>query len=117
MEMVSIDSIEKGVATYLDTELMNKLPQSGFQRVIAGTAISLAIKKSGNIVEGLKDDPFVKMLEIMDADGNVDIETLKDEVKAQFPADGIKADIPMIGVVTFHKADIDKLYNCIVAEI
>jgi hypothetical protein len=117
MEMVSIASIEKGVATYLDTELMDKLPQSGFQRVIAGTAISLAIKKSGNLVEGLKDNPFVKMLEIMDDKGNVDIETLKDEVKTQFPADGIKADLPMIGVVIFHKSDVDKLYNCIIAEV
>jgi hypothetical protein len=113
--MVSLSKIEKGIAEYLDTELMTKLPQNGFQRVIAGTAISLAIRKSSNIVAGLKDNSFVKMLELMDDEGNIDIDILKEEVTKQIPETGVKADFPMIGVVTFHKDDVDKLYKYIIA--
>jgi hypothetical protein len=112
--MVSISDIEKGIANYLDSELMTKLPQNGFQRVIAGTAISLAIRKSGTIVANLQDNAFIKMIEIMDGDGNVDIDLLREEVKKQIPDTGVKADFPMIGVVTFRKDDVDKLYDYIV---
>lgn len=115
--MVSISNIEKGVANYLDNELMGQLPQNGFQRVVAGTAISLAIRKSGSIVAGLKDNSFVKMLEIMDDNGNIDIDVLKDEVKKNIPDSGVKADFPMIGVITFHKNDVDRLYDYIMETV
>jgi hypothetical protein len=115
IKMVSISSIEQGFANYLDTELMTKLPQNGFQKVIAGTVISLTIRKSGAIISSLKDNSFVKMLEVMDEDGNVDIDTLKDEFKKQMPDAGVKVDVPYIGVMTFKKNDVDKLYDYIVS--
>jgi hypothetical protein len=111
-----MDAFEKGVASYLDTELMSKLPENTFQRVIAGTAISLAIKKSEPILSNLRNNSFVKMIEIFDEKGNVDIDLLRDEVKKQIPESGVKADFPMIGTMTFHQNDVDKLYNHIIAK-
>lgn len=113
--MVSVDKIEQGVADYLDAELMPQIKGDGFEKVVVGTATSLLIRRSGKIIEGYKDNKFVKMLGIMDDEGNVDVETLKDELKKNISKDGVKVDIPVIGTLTFHKEDVDKLYGYIMA--
>lgn len=115
--MVSIEQIEAGVASYLDEELMPNFPDNGIQKVIAGTVIGLAIRKSGSLVLALRDNPYVKMLEIMDEEGNVDLETLKDEFKRNVSESGFTLDIPMFGTMTFHKSDIDRLYKHITGGI
>lgn len=111
--MVPIQTIQKGVAAYLDNEFMPNLPTNGFERVLAGTAIGLAIRKSGAIIESYKDNPAVKMLELMDAEGNIDVATLAEELKKNIPNDGVKVDLPIIGGMVFHKADVDKLQEYI----
>jgi hypothetical protein len=114
--MASLQQIESGIAAYLDSELMTKLPQDGFQKVIAGTAISLAIRKSSTIFNDVLNSSFVKMLDIVDESGDVDIDILKEELKKNMPETGVKAEFPMIGKMTFHKSDVDKLYTYIVSE-
>ena len=111
--MVSIDKIEKGIANYLDEELMPQLQSNGIEKVIVGTAASLFIRKSGTIIEGYKDNKLVKMLGIMDDDGNVDVDVLVEELKKNISKEGIKIDVPVIGTLTFHKDDVDKLYDYI----
>lgn len=111
--MVSIDKIEKGVANYLDGELMPQLQNNGLEKVIVGTVVSLAISRSGAIVAGYKDNKLVQMLGIMDGNGDVDVEVLAAELKKNIPKEGVKVDIPIIGTMTFHKNDVDKLYEYI----
>lgn len=111
--MVSIDKIEKGVANYLDGELMPQLQGNSLEKVLVGTAASLAIRRSGTIVAGYKDNKMVQMLGIMDGNGNVDVDVLADELKKNIPKEGVKVDIPIIGTMTFHKDDVDKLYEYI----
>lgn len=111
--MVTMKEIESGIAAYLDAELMPKLPTSGLEKVIAGTAISLFIKRSGTILESYKDNKVVQMLGVMDTEGNVDVDLLATELKKNMPEDGIKIDVPMIGAMTFHKEDVTKLHEYI----
>ena len=111
--MVSIGKIEQGVAAYLDSELMPKLPANGVQKVIVGTAMSLLIKRSGAILDSYKDNQLVKMLGIMDSEGNVDIDVLAEELKKNMPKDGLRVDVPIIGALTFKENDVDKLYEYI----
>ena len=111
--MVSIEKIEQGVAAYLDGELMPKLPANGVQRVIVGTAMSLLIKRSGAILDSYKDNQLVKMLGIMDSEGNIDIDILAEELKKNMPKDGLRVDVPIIGALTFKENDVDKLYEYI----
>lgn len=107
--MVSIDRIERGVAKYLDTELMPQLRSGGFERVLVGTAASLVIRKAGAMVASYKDNKVVKMTGIMDDDGNIDVDAIATELKNNISDAGVKAEIPVIGTVTFHKDDVDKL--------
>lgn len=111
--MVSIDKIEYGVASYLDAELMPQLQNNGIEKVLIGTTVSLIIRKSGAIIAGYKDNKLVKMLGIMDSEGNVDVDILAEELKKNISKEGIKVDIPVVGTMTFHKEDVDKLYDYI----
>lgn len=111
--MVPVNKIEKGIAAYLDAELMPRFQGNGLERVIVGTAASLAIRKSGTIINGYKDNKAVQMLGIMDDEGNVDVDILAEELKKNIGKDGVKIDIPVIGTVTFRKEDVTKLYDYI----
>lgn len=111
--MVSIDKIQQGVAAYLDAELMPQLPNTGFEKVLAGTAMSLAIRRSGAILDSYKNNKAVQMLGLMDAEGNVDVDVLAEELKKNIPKEGMKVNIPIIGNMTFHKEDVDKLHEYI----
>lgn len=111
--MVTIKKIEQGVAAYLDSELIPKLPSTGLEKVLAGTALSLAIRRSGTIIAGYKDNKVVQMLGIMDTEGNVDVDVLAEELKKNIPSEGVRVDVPVIGALTFHKDDVDKLYEYI----
>lgn len=111
--MVSVNKIENGVARFLDAELVSKMPDGGLQKILAGTAISLLIKKSGNFIKAFQQNPMIQLMDIFDADGNVDIDSMATELKKNFPDVGLRMDFPMIGTVTFHKEDIDKLYSYI----
>lgn len=111
--MVSVDKIEKGVANYLDAELMPQLEKNSLEKVMVGTVASLLIRKTGTIIEGYKDNKLVQMLGIMDEEGNVDVDTLVTELKKNITKEGVKVDIPVLGTLTFHKDDIDKLYDYI----
>lgn len=112
--MVTIDQVERGIAAYLDRELMPILPDTGFQKVLIGTGIGLALRKYKGQLAELKDHPVVKMLGVFDKNGNVDIDVVKEELGKQIPETGLKMELPMIGGLTFHKADVDKLHSYIV---
>lgn len=114
--MIPIKQIEKGVAAYLDAEIMPQLPNSSLEKVLAGTAMSLVIRRSGNILESYKDNKAVQMLGLMDSDGNVDVDILSEELKKNISNDGLKVEVPIIGKMTFHKDDVDKLHNYIMGS-
>lgn len=111
--MVSVGNIEKGVAAYLDAELMPQLNKSGWEKVVVGTVVSLAISKAGTIVAGYKDHKMVKMLGIMDDAGNIDVPTIAEEAKKNIGKEGFSVDVPILGTLTFHQDDVDKLCNFI----
>lgn len=113
--MVPISKIEKGVAAYLDAEIMPKFQDvNGFERVLAGTALGLIIRRSGKIIESYKDNKTVQALGLMDAEGNVDVDVLAEELKKNIPEDGMKVTIPIIGGnMNFHKEDVKKLHEYI----
>lgn len=114
--MVPMSKIQKGVAAYLDAELMPKLDRSGWEKVLIGTAASLAISRAGAIAEGYKNSKVVKMLGIVDDAGNVDVHAIAEEMKKNIGKEGFTVEVPILGALTFHKDDVDKLYGFI-AEV
>lgn len=111
--MVTLQQVQNGIASFLDNELMPMLPQTGLERLMLGTGVSLLLKKNFNKINDLKEQPLIKAMGIFDEEGMVDIDTLKTEIKNNLTDEGVKIEVPMIGNLTFKKPDIDKLYTYI----
>lgn len=111
--MVSIEKVTKGVAAYLDREFLPKLSEKSWERLVAGTAIALILRKASEKAEAFRENQVVKLTGIFDQDGNVDVACLRDEVKRQLPPDGLKIELPKMGTVKLVEADIDKIYQYI----
>lgn len=102
------EQIVKGIMRYADSEVMEKLPTSG--QWIVGTFINLASDKVSNVAESLTENPIVKMLDIVDEDGLVDVDTLTEAIKSSADRYGkVTIEVPLVGKLTFSASDIDRL--------
>lgn len=111
--MVSTKRAQKGFATFLDKEMMNKLPANSVQKTAVGVASGLMLKKGGDVMEGLKDNPLMMSLGVFDETGKMDIDLLRDVLRENIPETGVKIKLPIIGYMTIHKADVDALHRYI----
>lgn len=111
--MYSVEQIQKGVAAYLDAEFMPMLDENSFKKVIVGAAISLAINKYTSLIPVIQQNPFVASLDVIDSEGNVDVETLAEAIKENMPPTGVETEIPMLGKIRLKSADADKLVEYI----
>ena len=110
--MVSISKIETGLAKFIDSELIDKLELNGWKRLVTASVSSIFIKKLSNILSKLQKNSFVEMLELFDENGDVDLDLVYSEIKANMPESGIKIEIPGISIgVTLKNNDIDTLYK------
>lgn len=114
--MVSIDQIERGVVQYAQNELLPHMEETGIQRFVVGMAMGRFIKAWRIKLEKMMKDDFVKSLGYFDEDGNVDLEALRDECKAQMSAKGLVYEHKLIGKLTFEKSDVDVLYKYIMEQ-
>ena len=71
--VVNVGQIERGIATYIDKEIMPKLPENSVERVVLGFASARIIKRYSGKLIALKDTETDKLIGIFDKDGNVDI--------------------------------------------
>jgi len=111
--MVSMEQVTKGVAAYLDKEFLPKLSEKSWERVVAGTAIALILRRASQKAEELRENQVVKLTGIFDQEGNVDVACLRDEVKRQLPPDGLQIELPRMGTVKLSESDIDQIYRYI----
>ena len=113
--MISINKIETGIARYLDAELMPKLPSDGLKSVIAGTAISIVVKRLGTMLDGLRGNSALKALGVIAENGDIDVDLLYEELRKHIPRTGLSIDIPFVGTLRFTEGDVDNLYNYIIS--
>lgn len=113
--MVPMEQVAAGVAKYLDTEIMSQYQDGSVQKVLVGTGLALMIRKTEKFADALKANPLVQALDVIDEKGNVDVDALKDALKANVPDTGVVYENKLIGKMTFVKSDVDKLYEFITA--
>lgn len=113
--MTNITKIEEGLGKYIDQEILPALSDNQLEKFAVGIAASLFIKKIGAIMENLKTNSIIQMMEIFDKEGNIDLELLKTVAEEQMPTEGLKIEIPKVKItMTFKKEDIKKLYDYII---
>lgn len=61
----------------------------------------------------LLSHPAVESVGAVDKDGNVDVDGIAEAFLSQVPEDGFKADVPILGELTFSREDVSKLVKYI----
>lgn len=114
--MVSIECIERGLARYVDEELLPNIQQGGAKGFAIGMAATLLVKRGGNILREYAGKDIIRQMGLVSADGAVDLDAIRDAAKANIPAAGLPVDLPMGICIRVNAGDVDKLYNTIKRE-
>ena len=109
--MVTYNQVVNGMTKYIDQEIVNKI--QGWQRWALGAGAGIMMNKGTNMFNAFKAHPIVKMLEVIDDNDMIDIDTIYAELRKQAEKGSATFDAPMIGTITLTKDDVDKLYHLI----
>jgi hypothetical protein len=109
--MVTYNQVVNGMSKYIDQEIINKI--QGWQRWALGAGAGIMMTKGTNIFNTLKMHPIIKMLDVIDENDMIDIDTIYGELRKQAEKGSATFDAPMIGTITLTKDDVDKLYTLI----
>ena len=108
---VTVNQVSEGLASYIDHELVPKVP--GIRKWVLGVAGAYA---GSMVVEKIKEHKdLLTSLGIMTEDGMVDIDKVMPYMKTMANQSGpVSEHFPMIGDVRFDASDVDKLYSYII---
>lgn len=112
--MYDYNKVINGIAKYIDTEIVDKI--IGWKKWVVGSGLGLALSNSTNVFNQLKNNEFVKMLNIIDKDNKIDVDKIYKELKKQAKKSSITFELPMVGSITLNDQDIEKLYELIKNE-
>lgn len=102
---MKIADVELIVGKYVKDEVLPNIPNS-FERFMVGAGATLVIGKGEVLVQ--KHLPMLKQMEIIDNDGNVDIDRLYTASTNGMSAAGGSVKYKSF---TFNQGDVDKLYS------
>ena len=99
----------RGVTSYLQEEIVDKMPGGG-KRLIAGMAVRLAAGRGEQLFRAYAENPVIKASGLVDGE-NIDVEAICAELLRQIQKGPVRIEIPMVGAVTFGVSDVDTLYR------
>ena len=107
---VTIDQAMRGAVRFADNEIIPHLP--GGKGIGAGIALALIMDGGRSRILALRDHPAVKLMQIMDEQGNIDLDRLYNAARPKFE-NRLSVPVPFIGELKFDQNDVDKLYKYI----
>lgn len=109
--MITKEQFINGLVAYVDQEVLPHM--STAEKWIAGTAITLAVHKSEEILNALMTNSAIKALGLVSAEGLIDIDLLADALKVQAAKYGkMTINLPLLSPMTFSAEDIDRAREC-----
>ena len=105
----TMEQVKQGIAAYIDNEFMPEVKEGSIKKVLIGAGIGIAIQRYSAIVDLYRENEFVKALGIFDSNGSIDVDTALAAIKQNIPTDGVKIEIPTMGLLTLTAEDADKL--------
>ena len=113
--MISVEKVKRGLAAFLDAELMPHLPSTGWESIVVGAAVGIILKRFDKVVDALKCNKLAQTLEVVGKDGSIDIDIIRDELRQQIERKGSLEvlNVPILEKLTFRPDDIDKAYKFI----
>lgn len=107
---VTIDQAMRGAVRFADNEIIPHLP--GGKGIGAGIMLALIMEGSREKVLAMREHPAVKLMQIMDEQGNIDLDRLYNAARPKFE-NKLSVSVPLIGELKFDQNDVDKLYKYI----
>lgn len=104
--IVTIDQAMRGAMRYADNEVIPHLP--GGKGIGAGIALALIMDGGRSRILALREHPAVKLMQIMDEQGNIDLDRLYNAARPKFE-NKLSVSVPFIGELKFDQNDVDKL--------
>lgn len=109
---MQFDRVVNGVVKYIEAEVYPGM--ADWQEIFARIAVSRFVGNREKLKEALKNNAYVKAFNIMNEQGEVDIESFITDLKTQISAKGkVELRIPMFGVFCFTAGDVGKLHRYI----
>lgn len=108
--MIPMDKVQRGLAAFLDRELIPSL--TGWDKVLVGGGAGIAVAKLPKIVEMY---PIITALDIYDkANNQMDIDTLYQAVTPYIGSETLPLKIPVLGItIKVGRPQVDALYRYI----
>ena len=92
--MIPMDKVQRGIAMFIDRELMPSL--TGWDKILVGGSAGIAVAKLPKLVEHY---PIISALDIYDKDNNqMDIDTLYQSVVPYLNNEVLPLRIPVLGI-------------------
>ena len=107
---VTIDQAMRGAVRFADNEIIPHLPRG--KGIGAGIALALIMDGGRSRILALREHPAVKLMQIMDEQGNIDLDRLYNAARPKFE-NKLSVSVPFIGELKFDQNDVDKLYKYI----
>lgn len=101
--MVSSAQIERGVAIYLEQNLLPRFPEGSMEKVLLGTGAAIFLRRN-----------LPKIMEFLGDGEQVDEGMLLEEVRKRIPESGMKVEnLPFVKSLTIYREDADELIRCV----
>ena len=114
--MVNTNQIKRGIAAFVDNEIMPHIPGGGLKKVAAGTVVALFLDNLDKTLTSA-DSPYIGLLGIKNEGGEFDVCKIGEKIKASMTDEGAHVDINVLGFnfgsMTFHRSDVDTLVRYI----
>ena len=114
--MISTEQIKRGLAAYIDNEILPNIPSGSLKKVLVGTALTLYITNIEKIIKG-QDNAFISAMGLIDESGTVDMDRLSEALKRNIPESGTTISINALGMnigsMILHRSDVDAIHRYI----
>jgi hypothetical protein len=112
--MVHKSSLIPGLSKFIDENILAHYPPTSMKRILMAGAVSLYLKKGSTIIDSLMSNPIFTTLGVVDSNGMIDVETMREVLKQEVSKAGcIKLNIPFVGEIDFTSDDVESLYRLI----
>ena len=111
--MVSIDQVEKGIAKYMDEELLPTLPQQGWKGFGLSVAAGLLIKRGGAMLREAVKAPVLQKMGLVSPEGAVDLAALREVMTERMPETGLVIETPLGINLRMRTEDMNNLFKAI----
>lgn len=110
---MTFERVINGINKYINAEIYATM--NDWQEILARIAIGRMLGNTDHLKQSLAANGFLRTFALLDENGNVDIDSLARDLKAQIAAKGkMTISIPLMPALTFKPEDVDVLYQYII---